>query len=55
MCMCVRIHLHVCVCMHVPNACDRLDNTLQDAEKQMMFHALEEMDQDTIAGLVLAI
>lgn len=41
--------------VHIFNACGRLGKTLQDAEKQIMFHALEQMEQDSVAYLVLAV
>lgn len=53
--------MYICVCiymyiyMHIFNVCGRLDKTLQDAEKQVVFHALEQIDQNSIAYLVLAV
>lgn len=41
--------------MHIFNVCGRLDKTLQDAEKQVVFHAIEQIDQNSIAYLVLAV
>lgn len=46
--MCVYIYIHIF------NVSGRLDEILQDAEKQIIFHAVEHMDKDSIAYLVLA-
>lgn len=53
MCIYMYIYTHMYIYVHIFNACGRLDKTLQDAEKQIMFHALEQMEQDSVAYLVL--
>jgi len=47
----------VYIYVHFLNVCDNLDKTLEDIdlEKQVMFHALEQMEQDFIAYIVLAV
>ena len=47
-------HICVYIYIHIFNFSGRLDKTLQDAEKQIIFHAVEQMDKDSIAYLVLA-
>lgn len=48
-------YVNICVCIF--NVCGKLDKTLQDAdlEKQVMFHALKQVEQDCRAYLVLTV
>lgn len=48
------VYVYVCgyIFLHIFKVCGRLNKTLQVAENHMIFHALEQIDQDSIACLV---